>query len=122
MMKTVMIASAMPVQMISVFATIVLIAIMVKIINFMTNPVVRILNHMNTKEKCMISIDISDFEKELTMLINSYSIENQSNTPDFLLAQFIIGCLNAYKVAVNNRDLWYGFNPWPNQMEGEPIE
>ena len=43
-----------------------------------------------------------DFEKELTDLLNRYSKENGSNTPDFILARYLIGCLknydeNAYK-------------------------
>ena len=29
---------------------------------------------------------MSDFETELTQLLNRYSIENRSNTPDFILA------------------------------------
>ena len=48
------------------------------------------------------------FQKDLEALINSYSVENESNTPDFILAQYINGCLTAFAEAVNAREKWYG--------------
>jgi hypothetical protein len=53
------------------------------------------------------------FEQELTTLINKHSLENQSNTPDYILAQYLQSCLNAY-----TRDTWYGItkvDPQPPQ-------
>lgn len=50
----------------------------------------------------------TSFEEELTKLINRHSIENQSDTPDFILAQYVRNCLHAYNVAVLRRDKWYG--------------
>lgn len=50
-----------------------------------------------------------DFEKELEMLINKYSKENESDTPDFILAQYLKGCLAVYAETVKKRDSWYGF-------------
>ncbi len=50
---------------------------------------------------------MEEFEKELTMLINKYSIENGSDTPDFILARYLIKCLHAYEVTVGNRDEWF---------------
>ena len=35
------------------------------------------------------------FERELESLINRFSKENDSNTPDFILAQYLLGCLQA---------------------------
>lgn len=49
------------------------------------------------------------FNKELEQLLNKYSKENQSDTPDFILCDFILGCLNAFNSATNIRDDWYGF-------------
>jgi len=51
---------------------------------------------------------VKNFETELTGLINHYSIENASNTPDFILAQFISGCLESFNGAVQQREKWYG--------------
>ncbi len=48
------------------------------------------------------------FEKELEELINRHSMENDSNTPDFILAQYVLTCLSAYRNAVNKRDKWFG--------------
>ena len=48
------------------------------------------------------------FEEELRSLINRYSRENESNTPDFILAQYIEKSLLAFNQAVNSREKWYG--------------
>jgi hypothetical protein len=48
------------------------------------------------------------FEKALEQLINCHSIENESNTPDFILAEYIRGCLDTFRNTVNKRDKWYG--------------
>ena len=45
---------------------------------------------------------------ELTKLLNRYNTEQASNTPDFLLAEFLIACLAAYNMAVQSRATWYG--------------
>ena len=49
------------------------------------------------------------FAAELESLINRHSIENESDTPDFILAQYIRGCLDAWNCSVRDRDKWYGF-------------
>lgn len=48
------------------------------------------------------------FEKRLKDLINEESMENGSNTPDFILAKYISNCLEAFNRAVNARTNWYG--------------
>jgi hypothetical protein len=50
--------------------------------------------------------DIQAFKKDLEGLINHHSLENLSNTPDFILADYIVNCLLAYNIAVNCRDKW----------------
>lgn len=54
--------------------------------------------------------DLEGFRKDLTSLINRYSLENLSNTPDYMLADYLIDCLHAHTAAVRNRDHWYGYN------------
>jgi hypothetical protein len=51
---------------------------------------------------------MNEFEKELSELINRYSKENDSNTPDFLLAEYLTECLNTFSVIMKKRDKWYG--------------
>ena len=46
------------------------------------------------------------FKKELTELINKHSLENESNTPDWILAQYLDRCLGAYELAVGDRDIF----------------
>lgn len=40
--------------------------------------------------------------------INKVSAENGSDTPDFILAEYLVGCLAAYDKAVTAREKWYG--------------
>lgn len=49
-----------------------------------------------------------NFEQELTQLLNRYSQENGSNTPDFILAQFLLSCLTVFNATVQRRENWYG--------------
>ena len=50
----------------------------------------------------------SIFKAELEALINMHSRENASNTPDRLLAQYILWSLEAFENIVNAREMWYG--------------
>lgn len=50
---------------------------------------------------------MSDFEAELTILLNRHSLETNSNTPDFILAQYLGRCLEAFHLAVQARIKWY---------------
>lgn len=48
------------------------------------------------------------FANELRALLNKYSKENGSNTPDHILADYLLQCLNALDTAVQLREKWYG--------------
>lgn len=45
----------------------------------------------------------SDLEKDLTDVLNKHSAENDSDTPDYILAKYLIRCLAAYNSAVKER-------------------
>lgn len=47
------------------------------------------------------------FRRELQRLINRHSMENGSNTPDFILAEFLDWCLRVLDRAIEQRDKWY---------------
>lgn len=66
------------------------------------------------KEKKMFNEEEKNFEKELEYLINRYSLENESNTPDFILAEFVKNCLKAWNKATKERDNWYSVNLEPD--------
>lgn len=57
------------------------------------------------------------FQQELSSLINRHSLENGSNTPDFVLANFLQDTLKVYEKAVKARDDWY--NRWSSFGEIE---
>lgn len=59
---------------------------------------------------------MSDFEKELQSLINRHSQENASNTPDFILAQYLAGCLGVFNTAVQQRETWHGRDARPGAL------
>jgi len=48
------------------------------------------------------------FGDELKDLINRYNVENNSNTPDFVLSQYLVHCLAAYETAIHSRNKFYG--------------
>ena len=48
------------------------------------------------------------FRAELEHLINRESRENGSNTPDWILADYLADCLAAFDKTVNVRETWYG--------------
>lgn len=50
---------------------------------------------------------MDSFRIELQQLINKHNIENGSDTPDFILTQFLLGCLYAFDSAVIKRQNWY---------------
>ena len=48
------------------------------------------------------------FEDEIRQVINKWSEENPSNTPDFILARYLLNCLDTFNIAVQAREEWYG--------------
>lgn len=57
---------------------------------------------------------MANFKKEVEMLINECGLENGSNTPDFILAQYLWECLQLFDKTVNRRIHYYG---WDKGME-----
>jgi hypothetical protein len=51
--------------------------------------------------------NISKLQEELRRLLNSLSIENGSDTPDYVLAEYLISCLQAYEKAIAAREAWF---------------
>lgn len=47
---------------------------------------------------------MSDFERELKNLINKHSVENSSDTADYILARYLMECLAAFSTAVRSRE------------------
>ena len=68
-----------------------------------------------TKETTHTEPDASDLRSELTSLLNKFSRENVSNTPDFILRNFIWDSLKAFERGVRERDEWYEISPEPGK-------
>ena len=51
---------------------------------------------------------MSTFQHELEQLINKHSLENESGSPDFILAEYLLDALDAYNDAIKKREAWYG--------------
>ena len=51
---------------------------------------------------------LTAFEQDLRHLINKHSAENDSNTPDNILAEYLNACLRAFSIAIQQRERWYG--------------
>ena len=62
------------------------------------------------------------FETKLRVLIDQCSEENASNTPDFILAQYLSGCLDAFNIAIQQRENWYGHDPRPTETDNQSLE
>lgn len=52
-----------------------------------------------------------EFRSELEALLNRNSMENGSDTPDFILATYLADCLEAFDKATKRREAWYGRVP-----------
>lgn len=47
------------------------------------------------------------FEHQLTSLINRHSMENGSDTPDFILGKYLLKCLRTFNETISEREVWY---------------
>ena len=43
---------------------------------------------------------MSQLTKELSELLNKYSLENESNSLDFVLAKYLMGCLEVFRTVI----------------------
>lgn len=64
---------------------------------------------------------MNNFLDELETLLNRYSQENASNTPDFILAQYLNGCLSIFNTAIQQRETWYGRDARPTENKNLKI-
>jgi hypothetical protein len=48
------------------------------------------------------------FKDQLASLLNRHSAENASNTPDFILADYLCRCLDVWNASVQEREEWWG--------------
>jgi hypothetical protein len=56
-------------------------------------------------------------EQKISTLLNAECAENDSNTPDWILGQYLISCLKAFNTATQQRETWYGRDARPISKE-----
>lgn len=61
----------------------------------------------------MSNNDDGCLKDDIRNALNRRCRENESNTPDFILADFMFSCLKAFEEATKARDQWYGISPRP---------
>ena len=61
------------------------------------------------------SVVVKTLEEELTEVLNRHCAENPSNTPDYILAGYLMACLDAFNVAVQMRETWHGRDARPSE-------
>lgn len=54
---------------------------------------------------------MKEFERELAALLNKHSLEGESNTPDYVLAKYLVACLRAFNATMKRRDAVYRDDP-----------
>ena len=60
---------------------------------------------------------LTPVEEEIRQVLNRYCAEAPSNTPDYILAKYLIDCLKAFNEAVSVRNQWYGINELARAIE-----
>lgn len=65
-------------------------------------------------------VRVTRLERDLTGLLNAHSVENGSDTPDFLLAEYLLRCLHNWNISIGARERWYG-RAVPGFGEGEQV-
>lgn len=48
--------------------------------------------------------EATQFEKDLASLLNNHSMENGSNTSDWILANYLVDCLRAFNGAIFSKE------------------
>jgi len=67
-----------------------------------------VLADMDPKEELQTRGKPMTFREKLEAFLNAESAEIGSNTPDFILANYLFACLVAFDTATTARDKWYG--------------
>lgn len=58
------------------------------------------------------------FREKLASLINEHNLEGGSDTPDFILAQFLANSLANFEAVTKRRDAWHGFVTFASNKTG----
>lgn len=65
----------------------------------------------------------TDFEADLTRLLNQHSLEGDSDTPDYILAKMLTAQLKVFGSCARARERWHGEKPEQTmpKVDGKPF-
>jgi hypothetical protein len=72
-------------------------------------------SELKIKDRNDTKVNKTKLEEEIRATINRNCAENTSNTPDFILAEYLMDCLNAFDKATIYRDKLQ--NPFKIQLK-----
>jgi len=55
-----------------------------------------------------MAVDYLKPTNDIAAVLNKHSVENDSDTPDFILAGYLVKCLEAWNAHVRWRRTWWG--------------
>ncbi len=58
-----------------------------------------------------VPVSARTFEQDIEQIINARCLENESMTPDFILASYLKDCLATWNKATRERDQWWSHKP-----------
>lgn len=61
------------------------------------------------------------FAADLAQLINSNCLENEADVPDFILADYLIDCMDAFHSATRRRQEWFGHKAFSSNHYSDTI-
>lgn len=59
--------------------------------------------------------NIDSFQQDLTRLINKYSLEGDSDTADFIIADYLVNCLVNLNSLIENKNCFDGVGEVSNE-------
>ena len=59
----------------------------------------------------------NDFERELAALLNKHSLDTHANTPDYVLARYLIRQLDNFRESTDEREIFFGVKLRPGMVK-----
>lgn len=68
------------------------------------------------------SLDEEALARDLAGVLNSHCVENGSETPDFILADYLVSCIRAWNAAQQGRSTWHSGGVFPKAEDVKGIQ
>jgi len=59
----------------------------------------------------------NDFQIELASLLNKHGLDNNANTPDYVLARYLVRQLDNFRESTDERETWFGVKLRPGMVK-----